>query len=147
MRGIGRTFGVAALVCIALVFPRSAFGAWSGTTADGPSSVAAESLQPPTNLQVSFSCVLIGVLRPVAHLTWTPSVSSGATGYQLDRYKGATLNASFTIPAVSTASYDDGLGALVLSLSTSYTWHLRAYDGTWTSTDAVVSGSTPVICT
>jgi len=134
-----------AATAAAVGFPTAAWAAFRGTTADPPSSVAAASLTPPSALGVTFSCALLGVLRPVAHLTWTPT-SSPAAGYTLERWSGGTLQASYAIAGASTASYDDGLGAVQLGLGTSYTWHLRSTVGTWVSSDAVVTASSPILC-
>lgn len=123
-----------------------ASGNFSASTANTVSTITAETLQPPSGLAVSFHCALIGILRPVADLSWiaTPSI---ATGYQLDRYKGAVLDNSTTVNGASTTTYSDGLGVLNLGLSTTYTWHLRTDLGSWVSSDAVLTASTPVLCT
>jgi hypothetical protein len=131
---------------VAVAFPANAWGTFSSSTSNATSNLTAGTLQPPTGLGVTFDCVLIGILRPTADLTWIAS-SSAATGYQLDRYKGAVLESSVTISGTSTTAFADGLGLINLGLSTTYTWHLRTYLGSWTSGDAVLTASTPLICT
>lgn len=142
-----RRTGVAwAVITFALLSPASASANFSRSAANTTSTITAATLQPPTNLGVSFQCVLIGILRPTADLTWTPTPST-ATGYRLDRYKGAVLENDATITSTSTTTFTDGLGILNLGLSTTYTWHLRTYLGSWVSSDAIVTASTPLICT
>ena len=86
-----RRTGVAwAVITFALLSPASTSANFSRSVANTTSTITAATLQPPTNLGVSFQCVLIGILRPTADLTWTPTPST-ATGYRLDRYKGAVL--------------------------------------------------------
>jgi hypothetical protein len=74
------------------------------------------------------------VLRPVAPvpsatLTWTPSTSSGATGYTLQRVVGGTSARTWTVPGTSTTSTTDG----PLVNATAYTYRLWTYAGTWVS--------------
>ncbi|HEV7526143.1 MAG TPA: hypothetical protein VGP92_14320 [Acidimicrobiia bacterium] len=145
-RFLARAAAALIMVSAPIAFPVRAWGNFSDTTANASSTLTAGALQPPTNLVVAVKCVLLGVLRPVADLTWTATTSTG-TGYQLDRYKGALLEKSFEIGGTSTITFSDGLGPFNLGLSTAYTWHLRTYLGTWVSSDAITTVSTPLICT
>lgn len=126
--------------------PSTALGAFGDATADDASSLAAEALQPPSDLVVSFRCVLLGILLPVADLTWTATPSSFAEGYVLERWKGAVLEDMVSIAGGATTSYTDGTGLSGLGLATSYTWRLRAVDRARVSTEAVHTASTPVAC-
>lgn len=65
---------------------------------------------------------------PSAVLSWTPSTSSWATGYVLERSSaGAVLTRSLT--PVTTSGFTEG----TLANGTAYTYRLWAYQGTWTS--------------
>jgi hypothetical protein len=72
---------------------------------------------------------------PSASLSWTASTSSGASGYQLERVVGGTVQAATTVTPVSTTSTSNG----PLVDGTAYTFRLRTYYGTWTSTTASVA--------
>lgn len=72
---------------------------------------------------------------PSAALTWTPTPSTWATGYVLDRIASGSVQASQTITPRSTASATDG----PLVNGTAYTYRLLAYRGTWTSSEVTVS--------
>jgi hypothetical protein len=67
---------------------------------------------------------------PSATVTWTPSASSWATGYRLERSVGGTVQTTTTVTPVSTSSTSNG----PLVNGTTYTYRLWAYYGTWTST-------------
>jgi hypothetical protein len=66
---------------------------------------------------------------PTAHLAWTASTSTWASGYLLDRLVGGSTQSAQTINGVSTASATDG----PLTDATSYTYRLTTYRGSWRS--------------
>jgi hypothetical protein len=69
---------------------------------------------------------------PTASLSWTPSPTSTATGYRLERVVGGVVQATATVTPVSSAATTDG----ALVDGTAYTYRLTAYLGAWTSTAA-----------
>jgi hypothetical protein len=75
---------------------------------------------------------------PSASLTWTASPTSAASGYRLERVVGGTVQSTATVTPISAASTTDG----TLINGTAYTYRLRTYYGTWTST-AVSTTFTP----
>ena len=87
---------------------------------------------------VTFTVALRPAATVSADLTWTASSSSTATGYSLERLVGGTVQSTTTVTPVSST------GTTVASLvnGTAYTFRLRTYLGTWTST-AVTAALTP----
>ena len=75
---------------------------------------------------------------PSAAVTWTPSPSTWATGYRLERSVGGTVQSTATVTPISTSSTSDG----PLVSGTTYSYRLWAYHGTWMST-ALTTGFTP----
>jgi hypothetical protein len=72
---------------------------------------------------------------PTATLTWTPTASPFATGYNLRRWNGATLELDTTITPRTAASYVDG----PLTDGTTYDYELEAVYESWTSGAATTS--------
>lgn len=77
-------------------------------------------IQPPTNVTASAKSTT------AIHVSWTASVTSGVTSYQIFRNGGNQPIATVPVPGTS---YDDS----GLSPGTSYTYVLTASDGTNTS--------------
>lgn len=75
---------------------------------------------------------------PSAAVTWTPSPSTWATGYRLERSVGGTVQSTATVTPISTSSTSNG----TLVNGTTYSYRLWAYHGTWIST-ALTAGFTP----
>lgn len=97
-------------------------GTVTGRTATSTSSLSSE--------WVAQSMVIRRVPgAPTAHLTWTPSTSTWATGYLLERVVGGSTQANPTISGASTASTTDG----PLADATTYTYRLTSYRGNWRS--------------
>jgi hypothetical protein len=122
-----------------------AVGAFTSSTASA-ASMAAGVLAPPTALTVEFDCAVLGLVSPVAELEWTPSGSAFADGYVLERWRGGVLEESHSIAGRTTDEFVDGDTAFELLPATAYTWRLRSRAGSWTSSNAVVTDSTPVVC-
>ena len=81
------------------------------------------------------------VLRPAlqqvgASLSWTPTPSTWADGYQGERVVGGTVHGPSTVPSGTTTASDTGLAN-----GTTYTYRVRAYRGAWVS-DAAISSLT-----
>ena len=66
---------------------------------------------------------------PSASLTWTPSSTSGATGYTLERVVSGSVARTWTVAPISSGSTTDG----PLVNGTAYTYRLLARSGTWVS--------------
>lgn len=76
-----------------------------------------------------------------ADLSWTATPSGYADGYELQRWIGGTLDATFSITPASASSFtDSGLVA-----GTTYTYRLRATSGDWRSSP-VTTTFTPDTC-
>lgn len=133
------------LACTAAVavgpFER-ARAAFVGSAANGTSTLGAATLAPPTGFDAVLSCSL-GTWR--ADLTWTATTSTWADGYTLERWRGTTLEASWSITPATTASASDTGGGLLGGQT--YTYRLRAREGsTWVSSDATDSATVPLLC-
>lgn len=77
-----------------------------------------------------------------AALSWTPSPSSFADGYVLQRYIGAALDDQWLLTPETASSVTD-FGGLVSG--TDYTYRLITTSGTWRSPPASVA-YTPAAC-
>lgn len=75
---------------------------------------------------------------PSAALSWSPSPSSWATGYRLERSAAGAVQSTRALTPVGTASATEG----PLVDGVAYTFRLWAYRGTWVST-AVTATLTP----
>lgn len=114
-----------------------AFAAFTAIlTAHGEFSTAV--LQPPTSLSASG-----GTCEADQHdsivLSWTPSSSSWAEGYEVLRSTdGSTYTLIATLAGVQTDTYTDS----PLAFSTTYYYRIRTVKAEWTSQPAEVSGTT-----
>ena len=97
---------------------------FAATTANSSSAFAAATIAPPTGFSATVTC----------HLTWTATASAWATGYKIERYRGGTLQQTFTINPATTTTYTDTGPALG-----TYTWKIWAYMSSWTSSTAQAS--------
>jgi hypothetical protein len=75
---------------------------------------------------------------PTAGLTWTGTPSTWATGHRLERMVASSVQATTNVTPRPTTSATDG----PLTNGTAYTFSLRAYYRSWTSTP-VTAGLTP----
>jgi hypothetical protein len=66
---------------------------------------------------------------PSAALTWTPSTSSWASGYELTRLVGSSPQTTQQVPGATSTGTTDG----PLTNGTGYTYRSTAYRGTWRS--------------
>lgn len=71
-------------------------------------------------------------------LDWTATTTPGSDGYVLERWNGATLEATISISPATTETYADG----PLPVGQTYTYRLRTTRDAWTSTDAVTTVGT-----
>lgn len=90
------------------------------------SSFSTETLDPPTNLNVSGALL-------VKTLTWTATVDTRATGYLVFRSttSGGPYTQVATVTPRTTTTYVD----VVVGLGTRY-YVLQSYYGSWTSTNS-----------
>ncbi len=135
VRRPGRLVGLPAvlLTLVATALLPQAFAGYTAATNDGANSWQASVLQPPSNLTVTQTC---SAGTPSAHLSWTPTGSTWATGYHLTRVGGPTQ----TVTPTGTTTWTDA----TIANSTGYTWQLSTYSGNWTST--TVSASLTTSC-
>lgn len=128
---------------------RLAVGGWSGggvTAADepfaGPGTAAARTSASPSGTSDYGIGQTVALRRgpgtPSAALSWTASPSTWATGYQLERSTGGTVQGTSAVSPVGTTSATDG----PLVIGTAYTFRLWAHRGSWTS-PAVTATLTP----
>jgi hypothetical protein len=109
-------------------------------TFTGPGSIPVRTSTSATSTQwIAQTVVLRRVAGvPTAHLAWTASPSSWATGYLLDRQVGGSTQTTLTINGASAASTTDG----PLTDATAYTYRLTAYRGTWRSSSVTTALTT-----
>jgi hypothetical protein len=131
---------------LVLATPGDVFGAFTSSTTNPGVSMGSASLAGATDLDVEIDCLLVGILRPVAELTWTPSASAWAEGYRIERWNGGVLENTATVTGQTTDAFTDGLGLLHLNLNTTYTWRVRAIAGSWQSPEVSAGATTPVVC-
>lgn len=100
------------------------------------STFIADTLQPVTGLAAADGCLL--TIRDIT-LTWTPTSSTYATGYEVYRKVGAGAFALHaTVPGRLVSTYVD----TPLSASTTYTYYVRTLYASWTKDSAQVSDTT-----
>lgn len=106
-------------------------------------TLATNTLGPLTNLAVSTACNGLLSLSAKANLSWTATPSTFASGYKIERWKGAVLQTTITVDPRSATAYTDNPP---LSGSTNYTWKVHAYmtNTSWTSPVVSVSATTPL---
>ncbi len=121
----------AALAAMLVAGPAVAFAVYSATTSNPSDAWRADTLQPPSNLAVTQTC---SSGSPIAHLSWTQSPSTYASGYTLTRAGASTQ----TITPATTTTATDG----PLANNSSYSWQLVAYAGNWTSSSISASLTT-----
>ena len=73
--------------------------------------------------------------QPAAGLAWTASPSTWATGYQLERSAGGTVQETRSLTPVGTTTATEG----PLTNGVTYTFRLWAYRGSWVSTAATTT--------
>lgn len=116
--------------------------AWIGATGSdelravaGPGVVRTSSASTFVSEWVALTVALRPALgAPSASLSWTPSASSSASGYQLERVVSGVVEANWTVDPVSASTATDG----PLVNGTAYTYRVRTYLGTWTSSPVTV---------
>lgn len=83
------------------------------------------------------------LLVPKVTLAWTPTVTANATGYRIHRRTGS---GSFALVATVAGRTSSGYVDSPLAASTSYSYYVEAYVGSWTATTATVTATTALIC-
>lgn len=115
-------------------------GATAGDEAfAGPGTTPSRTSTSPIDFDSEWVAQTV-VLRRVAgtpsvSLAWTASPSSWATGYRLERVVGGTVQSTRTVSPTGTSVTTEG----PLVSGTAYTFRLRAYRGTWTSSEATTT--------
>lgn len=94
--------------------------------ASAQADYATDTLQPPPPLVATTT----GTVTCSAMLTWTPTPSSYATGYTLQRYRNGALESTTALPATSLSA-TQSLGTLVVG--TVFEWRLVATYRSWSS--------------
>ena len=122
-----RSIAVVVLGLLAVCWPVvPAHASWA-SPASGSALARAATIAAPTNL--SASCNLL--LDASVSLSWTPSASPWADGYEILQWKTGTSPSSIMVAGRNTASYST-------PALTSGTWNfvVRATKGNWRSADA-----------
>jgi hypothetical protein len=107
----------------------------------GPGALPSRSSTSPgsTTAWIAQTVVLRPALQQVgASLSWTPTPSSWADGYRLERSAGGTVQSTRSVTPVGTTTATES----PLSNGVTHTFRLWSYRGTWTST-AVGTTLTP----
>lgn len=110
-------------------------------TAQAASPVGSATLSPASALNATGGCTLI-IVGPKADLSWTATPSTFATGYKIERYLGATLQATNTVTPRTTTTYT----ATGLAANTTYVFKVYALTATWTSAAIQDDATTPLLC-
>jgi signal peptidase len=130
----GRIASVGLLPAITLGPTPPTGAVFNATTINPGLSATADTLQPPTGLNLSSTCPGATVTA-----TWTATPSTYATGYTLVRKSGGTVQNTIAVSGRTTVTQDDTNVA-----NGSYTYELNSTYLSWTST--VASASTTVSC-
>jgi hypothetical protein len=132
---VSRTRAAAAVALSALVLvllPAAAAEGSFASTGSGSLTASSSTLQPPTSLVNGSTCLLVArTLR----VTWTPSTSARATGYQVS----VTVNGSTTTETVTPVTATSWTKVSLLGLNQTYLVGIRTYLGNWTSSAATIS--------
>ncbi len=131
-----------ALIALSAAVPAPAAGASFSDADSAAHTVSSATLEPASGLTATTGCSSLLSLSADATLSWTETPSTFAEGYTVERWQGSTLEATTTVtPRTTTTLTETGL-----STGTTYTWTLRAYVSSWTSTEVSVTASTPGSC-
>lgn len=139
-----RVIAALALVLSVIGGTRVAWATW-GDTDTAAASYSSAVLAAPTGPSTSAgTCVL--VIGDAINVTWTPTASTWADGYQIARslVSGGPYTVVATVTGQGTSTYLDS----ALLFSTTYHYVVRATKGQWRSVDsAQVSRTTKnVLC-
>ena len=99
------------------------------------------SLAAPTGVGAVGGCA--GTLQPKVTVTWTATVTTFATGY--DVYRAVGLGPSTYLTTVSprtTVTYVDTAVAIL----TQYTYTLKTKYQSWTKASSTATATTPAVC-
>ena len=92
-----------------------------------------------TNLATPWTVQTVALRRdpgtPSAALSWTPTSSSWASGYRLERSAGGAVQSTRTVTSAGTSSATEG----PLVNGVTYTFRLWAYRGAWVSPDVTTT--------
>jgi hypothetical protein len=139
-RGAGCRLAVALVaVALAAVSSSTAQALFQDAPAVAANDFATAALEPPTGLLLDSTCTSSALTTVTVDATWTASPSAFATGYRLERWKGATLDDTVSITPASTTSFTD----MTAAPDTTYQYRLVATYENWTSTvvaDTVTTG-------
>lgn len=144
LRGRVRRLAAVAVALIALfaAVPAPAAGASFSDADSVAHAVSSATLEPAYGLTATAACSSLRTFTAQATLSWTETPSTFAEGYTLERWAGSILEATTTVtPRTTTTLTETGL-----STDTSYTWTLRPYVSSWTSTEVSVTATTPGPC-
>ena len=105
-------------------------------------TVATATLAAASSPSVTTSCGPVLSLTARATVSWTATPSTFATGYTVERWRGSILEATTTVtPRTTTSVTQTGL-----TTGTTYTWRVRAFVSSWTSTAVSTTATTPSLC-
>lgn len=133
--------GLLAVVLASVVAAGPASAAFAGSRS-AATPISSATLQPISDLSVSTACDNLLSLSAKATLSWTATPSTFASGYRIERWRGSTLEATQSVTPRTTTTVTQG----GLATGTTYTWRIRSYYSSWTSTEVSKSATTPGLC-
>lgn len=119
-----------------------ALGAYADA-ATAASTLRTTQLAAPTGLSATGGCTTGLPKLPRVSLSWTPTTTSFATGYDVYRGVGAGPQTLLTTLSLRTTSTYVDTAVLVL---TTYTYSVRTRFASWSKASSSVSASTPTLC-
>jgi hypothetical protein len=120
----------------------AALANWEHSTAVMSPAFTTASVVPATDVVATGRCSLI-ILRPEVSLSWVPSATAVATGYEVRRSRaGNPFTTVATLPGRDVNAFRD----IEVSGGATYTYVIRAVRGGWAADSAEVTTTTPLLC-
>jgi hypothetical protein len=128
---------VVGALAVALTVVSVASATFNASATAGPMSVQTATLNPPTALSATPTCVILGAVT--VQLSWTATTSGFADGYEVLRSIAPGPYISIgTVSGRTTTSYTD----TGVTRSTTYNYVVRATKNNWRSVDSNEASAT-----
>lgn len=126
--------------CATMVAPAN--GASFSDGGSAAHTISSAVLDPASNLTATTGCGPLLSFSADATLSWSETPSLFAAGYTVERWQGSSLESTTTVtPRTTTTITQTGLRT-----DTLYTWTVKAFMSSWTSSAVSVTASTPGAC-